>query len=50
MNGIKYKLSIEILHHFQCGKCKKWWSIGDAPPNKEWYCPWCGTKQKENKE
>jgi PHP family Zn ribbon phosphoesterase len=35
--------SVETLHHFSCGKCKKWWSIGDAPKEKtEWFCPWCG--------
>lgn len=41
------KKSIELLHHFQCMFCKKWWSVGDAPEEKEkWWCPWCG---KENK-
>lgn len=40
---IKSKKSVEILHHFSCGKCKKWWSIGDATKDKkEWFCPWCG--------
>ncbi len=39
------KKSIEILHHFQCILCKKWWSIGDAPDREEWFCPWCGKKQ-----
>jgi hypothetical protein len=42
------KKSTEILIHFNCGFCSKWWSIGDAPKTKlVWYCPWCG---KENKE
>jgi predicted RNA-binding Zn-ribbon protein involved in translation (DUF1610 family) len=37
--------SIELLHHFRCGSCNKWWGIGDAPEKrKEWYCPWCGKK------
>ncbi|MBM7843917.1 hypothetical protein [Herpetosiphon giganteus] len=36
--------SIEQLHHFQCGACSGWWSIGDAPPRDHWYCPWCGTQ------
>lgn len=41
------KKSIERLHHFNCGKCKKWWSIGDAPVDKrDWFCPWCGEKQE----
>ena len=39
----KNKRVIEKLHHFICGECKKWWSIGDAPAKKNlWYCPWCG--------
>lgn len=37
--------SVEHLSHFWCPSCKKWWSIGDAPADKqEWYCPWCGIK------
>jgi Zn finger protein HypA/HybF involved in hydrogenase expression len=33
----------EELHHFSCEKCKKWWSISEAPKNKKkWFCPWCG--------
>jgi predicted RNA-binding Zn-ribbon protein involved in translation (DUF1610 family) len=42
----KAKRAIEELNHFNCGKCGKWWTIGDAPKSKKvWYCPWCG---KEN--
>ncbi len=37
--------SMEKLVHFQCGSCKKWWTIADAPTREEWYCPWCATKQ-----
>lgn len=41
------KVAIESLYHFNCGICKKWWTIGDAHLNTSnlWYCPWCGTKQ-----
>lgn len=40
-------LSVERLHHFRCGACNKWWSIGDAEKQKkEWFCPWCGVLQK----
>ncbi|MEZ4745750.1 MAG: hypothetical protein R3C41_06745 [Calditrichia bacterium] len=40
------KLSNEILTHFQCGECRKWWSIGDAPSDRRcWFCPWCGASQ-----
>jgi uncharacterized Zn-finger protein len=43
----KVFLSIEKLHHFNCGECKRWWSIGDAEKmKKEWFCPWCGVLQK----
>ncbi|MES2314830.1 MAG: hypothetical protein V4524_02750 [Patescibacteria group bacterium] len=50
---LKGTLSVEHLHHFRCGACDKWWSIGDpsiALPGKqsatkrEWFCPWCGEK------
>lgn len=42
-----HKFSTEILVHFQCGECKKWWTIGDAPIEKtEWVCPWCGALRK----
>ena len=45
------KKSIELLHHFNCAYCKKWWSVGDAPENKEeWYCPWCGKVNNYNKQ
>lgn len=40
------KISNEILSHFRCGKCDKWWSIGDAPCQENWFCPWCGEKNK----
>ena len=26
---MKHKFSKEILYHFNCGKCNKWWSISD---------------------
>lgn len=39
--------SMEELWHFNCGACKKWWSIGDAPADKkEWWCPWCGQRNE----
>jgi len=37
--------TVENLHHFSCISCSKWWTIGDAPVEKEeWFCPWCGVK------
>jgi len=47
--GDKYTVSVEHLAHFQCGHCKKWWSIGDAPVREYWFCPWCGAKLKVQK-
>jgi len=39
------KRTTENLHHFSCAFCQKWWTIGDAPNDKEdWFCPWCGEK------
>lgn len=39
-------ISKETLTHFQCDECKKWWTVGDAPDNKDdWFCPWCGHLQ-----
>lgn len=47
---IKGRCCKEVLAHFNCDSCNKWWTIGDAPDNKaEWFCPWCGEKQKEKK-
>jgi ASC-1-like (ASCH) protein len=43
------KTSKEILTHFSCGHCKKWWSIGDAPKRNVWFCPWCGKRQEVKK-
>ncbi len=38
--------SLEILTHFHCQKCHRWWTVGDAPAEKQvWFCPWCGYKQ-----
>ena len=46
-----HKFSKEILYHFNCGKCNKWWSIADyhlfskKVPNLI-TCPHCGHKEK----
>jgi hypothetical protein len=43
----KHQRELERLTHFRCGRCDKWWSIGDAPKTKKiWYCPWCGTRSQ----
>ena len=47
MKKIIGKKSTEKLTHFQCGVCRKWWTIGDAPLKKDnWFCPWCGSAQQ----
>ena len=55
---MKHKYSKEVLYHFNCGKCNKWWSIADyhlfynnVPNNKEMIpnliiCPYCGHKEE----
>lgn len=43
--------SKEIIFHFLCEKCSKWWSVGDAPEEKNtWFCPWCGHANKYTKK
>lgn len=42
---------IEPLHHFVCGKCKKWWSVSGAPKARlVWHCPWCGAVNEFKKD
>ena len=38
-------ISIEKLFHFSCEFCNKWWTIGDAEPERQYFCPWCGKEQ-----
>jgi hypothetical protein len=41
-----HKLSIEMLYHYSCGSCGKWWSIGDHPsPTLSVTCPLCGVQK-----
>lgn len=38
------EMHVETLTHFRCAVCGCWWSIGDAPLDRQmWYCPWCGS-------
>jgi|TARA_R100001443_G_scaffold106888_2_gene116465 DNA-directed RNA polymerase subunit RPC12/RpoP len=54
---MKHKVSKEVLYHFNCGKCNKWWSVADyhllslnntkdLNGNKKITCPHC--EHKEN--
>lgn len=40
------KLNREILNHFNCDKCRCWWSIGSAEfsVGEKLFCPWCGVE------
>lgn len=40
------KCSIEVLYHFHCQYCQKWWSFADIPVVRgaEITCPHCGKK------
>lgn len=41
--------SKEVLYHFNCGECKKWWTVGDWHTLRNGdmtYCPHCGTLQE----
>lgn len=40
------KYSEEKLKHFNCYKCKKWWTIEDTQNiENKLFCTWCGLKQ-----
>lgn len=38
------KISLELLYHYQCDACQKWWSVSDIPPvpGKRVQCIHCG--------
>ena len=45
---MKHKFSKEILYHFNCGKCDKWWTIADHHllfKEVKITCPHCGHKE-----
>ena len=53
----QHEYTCEILYHFTCGFCNKWWSysvtpfvqpleIGTGITDEKIYCPHCGHKQK----
>jgi len=59
---VTHQFTIEILYHFNCGKCKGWWSYALTPEYKfqhlGWgmsgkfqHCPHCGAEaESEIKE
>ena len=38
----KHTVSVELLHHFNCGQCRRWWSVGDYKGPHRLHCPHCG--------
>jgi chromosome segregation ATPase len=40
------KVSLELLFHYRCDNCDRWWSIADIPPKPATICPHCGTTNK----
>lgn len=40
-SGKFHKVSKEVLYHYQCGSCNRWWSIGDVLLERA-FCPNCG--------
>ena len=43
------EFSEEILTHFKCDQCKKWWTIGDWVESDKMFCPHCGIVHYEFK-
>ena len=44
---MKHTYSIEVLWHFNCWKCCRWFSISEFHHEIKLdtvTCPWCGTK------
>jgi|TARA_B110000263_G_scaffold247010_1_gene259043 hypothetical protein len=52
----QHSYTIEILYHFTCGSCQKWWSYTHTPSelnmdlnfidDEKFWCPHCGHQQK----
>lgn len=52
----QHSYTIEILYHFTCGSCQKWWSYTHTPnelnmdlnfiDDEKFWCPHCGHQQK----
>lgn len=41
------EVSLELLYHWRCGSCQKWWTVADVvPTQKTVYCPHCMTPNR----
>ncbi len=43
VGGYPVKVSLELLYHYQCDACQKWWSVADITPQpgETVWCPHC---------
>jgi len=50
---MNHQFTVEVLYHFNCGRCQNWWSCGSTPTEttsnitwgivgKYFHCPHCG--------
>jgi len=41
---MSHKTYIELLYHYLCSKCEKWWSIAEGSDSDFVICPHCGKR------
>lgn len=41
-------VSVELLYHFSCGLCQRWWTVADYQwvDRAQVICPHCGEKHR----
>jgi rRNA maturation endonuclease Nob1 len=44
---VEFGISEEILKHYNCKGCYKWFSIGDSFEEPK-FCPFCGKRRKND--
>lgn len=42
------QVSLELLFHYKCDRCQKWWSVADIHPviDASVSCPHCGERSE----
>lgn len=52
MSGTKdfHRYKIEILYHYNCYGCLKWWSVAGIKPATTITCPHCGREAMTSEE
>jgi rRNA maturation endonuclease Nob1 len=52
--GFIMEVQKETIWHFTCKKCLAWFSIATSdnfdPIKRDFFCPWCGDKNKTEKK